>query len=612
MLELRRHRHLILVCALFVSTAGCEIQSRLGSAPPDAGTSDRDASSLDGGAKEADGASDRAGIVDAGPLADVVAPPTDALDGGGTDGNVPPTDAGTDQIVVFACLPNSAPRVPVVPLRRLTNFEYNNTVRYILADTSRPADGLPFDGYPNNADTPSLPMADFINGYHQLAHAFAVGATKDAVSLKALIKCDVAVDGEAGCQKKFVEPFVSSIFRRPLDTADTADFAAVFAKGRELSGDFAGGVRAVVEVALQSPEFLYRVEFGKPVAANQPVRPTSFEMASRLSYLLWGSSPDSALWDAATQDQLQTKEQIAAQARRMLGDDRAREVVKYFYLQLLGLNVPSFMTLSFEPATFPTFTSDMPSLLLQETSAFIDEATWQGAGDLQTVLTAPFTFMNASLARLYGVSGISGDSLQKVAVDSKKRAGILTQGSVLASTSSSTRESPTRRGKLVFERILCRTLQPPPSAVVPPLPDGTGLTTRGRYEQIQSQSPQCKDCHKEMDPLGFAFEHFDAAGRWRDTEGGQAIDATGELLQTDAKGKFDGAVDLMARLAQSHDVQNCYVGNWMSFGYGRVPAPEDACSTQSLQDAFAQAKGNVRELLVALTQTDAFLYKSAP
>ena len=388
-----------------------------------------------------------------------------------------------------------------------------------------------------------------------------------------------------------------------------------FDTGLTLGGDFASGVRAVLEVALQSPEFLYRPELGQPAGATLPglVRPTPHEMATRLSYLLWGSMPDAALDDAARSDTLQTKEQIAMQARRLLDDPRARDVVRAFYFRLFGLGVPGAITSLATPDNAAAFSADMPALLLNETSAFVDEVTWKGPGDLQTLLTAPFTFMNGRLAQFYGASGVSGDAFQKVALDPTRRAGILTQGSVLSATSHVNSESPVFRGISVFERLLCQDLPPPPSGAILPDPnvDVSRLTTRERYETDLANA-SCASCHKNIEPVGFAFEHFDQFGRWRDRDNGKLIDATGEIFETDARGTFDGPIELIARLVQSHDAQNCYVRNWMRFGYGRPLALEDACSLQFLQGAFAQGKGNVRELLVALTQSDAFLYKAAP
>jgi len=326
---------------------------------------------------------------------------------------------------------------------------------------------------------------------------------------------------------------------------------------------------------------------------------------------LWGSSPDSTLLDAAAKEELQTNDQIAAQARRLLGDPRAHDVVLRFYLQWLGLADSELLGHEFDPMR--CLPADIGKLYTDETMHFLEDVTWQGAGDFHTLLTSHFTWVNEPLAKVYGLPGVSGDAFQRVAVNASQRGGILTQASFLSLTSGATRPNLLRRGIWVLNGMLCSPPPPPPPAVVPEVkpPDNlpANATTRQRFE-MHSTDPVCAACHRDIDPLGFAFEHYDAAGLWRDTENGSPIDATGEIFKTDAKGKFNGALELSERLSQSRDVQNCFVGQWMAFAYGRQETPDDACTRRLLQDAFAKSKGNVIELIVALTQTDAFLYRS--
>jgi hypothetical protein len=523
--------------------------------------------------------------------------------GGGRSGDGGAGAGGTADGGVVVC-PSSI--APPAPLRRLTRFEYNNTVRDLFMDTSRPADSLPADGVTNLAvESPVGP--ELVNGYHQLAHDFAVAATKDAAAVKGIAGCDPAA-GEAACQQAFIRDFVPRVFRRAAAPEDVTEFGEVFAAGRGLGGNFASGVRAVVEVALQSPEFLYRVELGEAVGSAQPqlARPTPDEMAARLSYLLWGSTPDPTLALAADQGKLRTRAEIEAQARRLLADDRAHDVVRYFTFQLMGLHDVSYLP---GLAANGGFTQEIADLMLEETRLTIDEITWRGPGDFQSLLTSPVSFLNGPLATFYGVPGITGDGFTKVSLDPARRAGLLTQASVLARTSNGPSSSPSNRGVLVVQQLLCGQVPLAPVDLAPPPPSGT-LTTRERYQQAAAAAA-CANCHRYFDPVGFAFEHYDAVGRWRDTENGRPIDATGEIFQTDAQGTFNGAGELAQRLAASRDVQACYVGKWMRFAYGRAETADDACSRQLLMDAFVRSKGNVRELLVALTQTDAFVFRPA-
>ena len=513
-------------------------------------------------------------------------------------------DAGGNDATSVAC-PSTSPAP--APLRRLTRFEYNNTVRDLFMNAARPADVLPADGSTNiAADMPLSPA--LVDGYHKLAHDFALAATKDAASVKALLGCDPATAGEQACVQKLIGELVPRIFRRPAAPDDVSELGQVFTTGVELGGGFEGGVRAVLEVALQSPEFLYRVEIGEPIGAAAPgiARPTAYEMATRLSYLLWGSTPDPQLVAAAAAGRLGTKAEIAVQARRLLADARAHDVVRYFTFQLMRLHDVDYLNRRLDAN--PGFTAEIAGLALEETRLFIDEVTWQAPGDFRALLTSPVSFLNAPLASFYGVPGVTGTGFSKVSLDPARRGGLLTQPSVLARTSYATSTSPTRRGMGVLDALFCVTIPaPPPGVPLPPDPPSTPLTTRQRLEQETAVSAPCAACHRITDGLGFAFEHYDAVGRWRDTENGLAIDASGEIVMGDVKGTFDGAIELGARLARSQDARSCYVGKWMAFAYGRPEGPEDACSRRLLMEDFARTDGNVRELLVALTQTEAFL-----
>lgn len=526
---------------------------------------------------------------------------------GGSTAGTGGSATGTAGGVSGAC---TAPEPARAALRRLSAFQYNNTVRDVLGDTSSPAAQLLPEG--GLFDAPSDEVHPLqIEIYNRLAHDFALRSTRDAASLDRVMDCELATHGEIKCETQFLTKVIERLFRRPFNADDLSELKIVFETGRELGGDFASGVRAVLEVGLQSPEFLYRVELGDVAAEpNRSVRPLlPHETANRLSYLLWGSAPDTELLAAAQADELRSKAQVQTQARRMLKDERAREMVRHFYFALLGVQPAAPQV---DSALHPHFTPQIAELMREETRHFIDEVTWVGPGTIHELYTAPFTWMNGPLASYYGVSGITGDAFRRVELDGARRGGLLTQGSFMAFGGSTTR--PVVRGALIASRFLCLPLEPPPpnvEVVLAPQPSGP-LTTRQRL-QIHSSVPSCSECHQHIDPLGFAFEHFDAAGRLRDTESGLPIDATGVIHKTDAAGSFDGATELGARLAGSEDVANCLLSNWMRFAYGETAGTtaavvnhDDVCARQQLKDAFARSRGSVRELLVELTQTDAF------
>jgi hypothetical protein len=486
----------------------------------------------------------------------------------------------------------------------MNRFEYDNTVRDLFADASRPAQALPFDAFADPATHPV--SAALVEGYHELAHDFAARVTEDAAAATAFVGCDPASDGEDACRREFISKFIARVFRRESTTADLEEFARVFDTGVMLRGDFSSGVRAVVEVALQSPEFLYRPEFGEPADDRGEgwARPSSYEMASRLSYLLWGSTPDAELLEAAANGALGTPDEVAAQARRLLADARARDVVGYFYLRLLGLHGATFSAAG--DAAHPTFTSEIAGQLLDETKAFVAEVTLGEQGDFSMILTAPFTFVNEPLAAFYGITGVSGDEYQRAAVDPAKRGGLLTHGSFLAATARGPLTDPSQRGFRIASALLCSNVpEEPPDLPRPPVELPPDTTTRQFYES-QVAGAACQDCHSMFDPLGFAFEHYDAAGLWRETENGFPIDATGSA---EALEDFDGALELAQRLTGSEDARRCFVQNWFAFAQGRATTTADACFLEELDHAFTSEAANLYELLVALTQSDAFLYR---
>jgi len=502
------------------------------------------------------------------------------------------------------------------PLRRLIRFEINNTIRDLLGVATNPADALPGEetgnGFGNDADALSV-SALLVDGYRSLARDVATNATKTLAVGIATAGCDPSKSSETACAQQFIAAFGPRAYRRPLLAADTTFLNDVFTKGRMLGGDFAGGIRAVIEVVLQSPQFLYRVEFGEPAADLAPelARPLAYEMANRLSYLLWGSMPDAPLLNAAAQGQLKTAPDVLAQAKRLLADPRSHQVVRFFHEQLYGTR--GLDTLQKNAQAYPTFKPGMGSLLREEAAQLVDDVVFRGAGDLKTLYTAPYTFMNDALAAFYGVPGVTGTTFQKTNLDTTRRQGILSQGAFLALTTPGTRTNPVIRGKTVYEKLLCGHVAAPPpdiAAMVKEPETVAGATTRQRYESHRSQAA-CAGCHTYLDPLGFAFEHFDGAGLWRDLDNGLPIDDSAHIEDTDARGDFKGVVRLAERLAQSQDARKCYVGKWLAYGYGRAETPADACVRASLEAAFTRANGNVQELLLALTQTDAFLYRPA-
>ncbi|EYF07456.1 DUF1592 domain-containing protein [Chondromyces apiculatus] len=495
------------------------------------------------------------------------------------------------------------------PIRRMTRFEYNNTVRDLLGDDTQPARAfVPEEevlGYNNQAAALGVTQS-LAEQYMKAAERLAEQAVVDLDTL--MPGCDAEGEDALSCVDGFVRGFGRRAFRRPLDAGEVARFTELFGWGRE-AYDAPTGIALVIQGMLQSPHFLYRVELGMPDPVEKDVVQLShYEIASRLSYLLWSSMPDEALFDAAEAGQLGTPGEIRAMAERMLEDPRARPAVLEFHRQWLELKHVDLMTK--DPGTYPAYEEGLRPLWLAETEAFVEHVVFDDpAGDLTTLLTAPYSFLNEDLAAFYGVPGPEGEAFTRVDLDPAQRAGVLTHASVLATQAKPNQSSPIHRGKFVRERLLCDLVPPPPANLPIVVPEvQPGVSTRERFAQHR-ESLTCAGCHELMDPIGYTFEHYDGIGQWRDMDQGQPVDATGEVKRTHANGSFDGAIELAHHLAENEQVRQCVVSQWFRYGYGRAEKEEDHCSMVSLQQAFAESGYNIKALLVELTQTDAFRYR---
>jgi len=311
---------------------------------------------------------------------------------------------------------------------------------------------------------------------------------------------------------------------------------------------------------------------------------------------------------AADANALTTADQVAAQATRLLADPKAHPAVSQFFSEWMGVdeiaNAPK------DPTVYPTYTPDVRDAMQQETLAFADWVMWQSDAKLGTLLTAPVSFVNQSLATIYGVSGITGDTLQQVALDPTQRAGIITQAGVMTVLGKADRSSPVLRGEFIRDSLFCQPVAPPPqNIVITPPAVMPGVSTREMFTMHSTVEP-CKSCHALMDPIGFGFENYDGIGRWRTTDQGQPVDASGALTGTDIDGTFNGAVDLAHKLAQSGEVRDCVATEWFRYAMGRGESADDACALASLKQSFSASQSDIRQLLVAVTQTVTFRYRN--
>jgi hypothetical protein len=529
----------------------------------------------------------------------------------GCTGSVADPGAGTPPPVGGSVAPPAAPgqqpvaagtvSAAVAPMRRLTRAQYRNTVRDLLGVTDAvPPSALPGDDTINDrfrSNTASPLQAIDVGKYADAADAIA---TRAVANLAALVPCPPA-SGDAACARRFIEGFGRRAYRRPLTMAEAELLQAVHAAG----GDFAGGIRLVIAAVLQSPKFLYLPEPVPASAAGKVVGVDAWALASRLSYFFLDTMPDQELLGAAEKGRLSTSQQIEEQANRLMADPRFRDTLLSFHQEWLQLD--ALAGAEKDPQLFPQWNPALREALGEETRRFVESVFSEGDRRLETLLTASYTFANGPLAALYGVSG-GGPDWQRVELPREQRAGLLTQAGLMATLAHDNRTSFILRGKMVREALFCTPPLTPP-ADVPAEPKLDLMASAKARSEAHRKDPACASCHELFDPIGFAFEIYDATGRYRTADAAGPIDARVQLTHT---AQLDGkvaanAVELARLLAGTDEVRDCVARQWMRFGLGRDDAREDEPSLAAAVAAFKD--GRLPGLLVAIARSDAFRYQ---
>ena len=333
---------------------------------------------------------------------------------------------------------------------------------------------------------------------------------------------------EESCTGKILATLARRAFRRPVTDDDLQVLQDFYTEGRR-RGSFDAGIQRALESILVDPEFLYRFERDPAdVAPATAYRLSDVELASRLSFFLWASIPDGELLDVAAEGRLSNQAVLEQQVRRMLADERSSALVTSFAGQWLHLRRMDSVTPDVN--AFPTFDENLREAFVRETELFLGSQLKKDQSVID-LLTADYTFVNERLARHYGMPDIFGSRFRRVAQHDDARRGLLGHGSILTVTSLATRTSPVVRGKWLLENIL-GTPPPPPPPNVPELgdqPDSGQVTSLRERLEAHRVNPVCANCHSRMDPIGFAFENFDAVGRWRETDNNVPIDSSGVL-----------------------------------------------------------------------------------
>ncbi len=432
----------------------------------------------------------------------------------------------------------------------------------------------------------------------------------DSPSRELLFACHPAnTADEAPCAKRILSQLARRAYRRAA-TEDDVDTLLSFYKRGRAAGSFDDGIRAALERVLVSPDFLFRIESDPAGAAPGALyRISDVELASRLSFFLWSSIPDDTLLDLAIGGKLHEPAILEQQVSRMFADPRTRTaLVQNFFSD--WLETRNVWLLNPDGTKFPFFDDNLRSAFVKETELFLD-AQLKEDNSVADLLTSNETFLNEQLARHYGITGIYGSHFRPVKLTDENRFGLLGKASVLAVTSYTTRTAPTIRGKWVLENIL----NAPPPAPPPNVPslessnkDGQLLTVRQMLEMHRA-NPACAGCHARMDPLGLSLENFDAIGRWRSTDAGHAIDASGVLLDGT---KVDGPRELrQALMAQKTQFVKTVTDKLLTYALGRGLEYYDAPTVRAIDRAAAANDYHWSSVVLSIVKSAAFQMRTA-
>ncbi len=525
--------------------------------------------------------------------------------GGGSSGS---SSGGTGTGVT--CTPG-IPATSQIP--RLTNAQYDRTVRDLLGVTGLTASA--------NAAPSSLLQTDQSgsisdlgwSSYQTVAQMIAAQVIADPTLKANFMKCTPSGDGTSCLHDTIVE-FGRRAYRRPLADDEVADYTAIVTEGAQVTAD--GTPDEIAEVLLNAflaaPSFLQRSEISQTTDATGNYTLSSYEVASRLSYMLWGSTPDAALSQAADQNQLSTKEQILAQAQRMLQDPKAHDMVAAFHRSylLMGTNTRWDSAMR-DTSLFPAFSTALIPVMAAETEQYFDQIVFTGTGTFQDLFTNPAAYVNAQTAPLYGLNaGDYGTDLKAVTLDKTQRPGFLTRAGFLNAYSSYNRTSPILRGAFIMKQILgFDPGAPPPGATQTALPESADLDTNRKQVDAQTAGSACAGCHHTyINPPGFVLEAFNAIGQWQTTEAatGAPIDTTADVIIDGNPVHVTDPSSLMAAVAASQQAQRRYADLWVNFAYERTDNSFDACTVNDLVAKITAGGYTILNLIADLTQSDSF------
>ena len=427
----------------------------------------------------------------------------------------------------------------------------------------------------------------------------------DTVSRRKIFSCrPTSAAEEMPCARSILQRLAAQAFRGSVSESDFAALLQFYEDGRRERG-FEAGIGSAIEAMLASPQFLFRVESAPATATGgRAYRLRDRELASRLSFFLWGAAPDAELLELANEGRLSVPGTIEKQVRRMLADARSESLATRFASQWLRLNDVDQMLP--DALLYPYFDYSLGQAFKRETELFFDSIVREDRNVLD-LITADYTFVNERIARHYGIPNVSGSAFQRVTLPEYRR-GILGHGSILTLTSVADRTSPVMRGKWVME-VLLGSPPPPPPADVPAFEAtkaavaGKLLSVRERMEEHR-KNPACTSCHRVIDPLGLALDNFDVTGKWRIKDNGVPVDATGDLYDGT---RMDGPAGLREALLKHQDaVLHSFTERLMTYALGRRLEPSDMPAVRAIVKRAGKNGNRLSSFVLGIVASAAF------
>jgi hypothetical protein len=506
--------------------------------------------------------------------------------------------------------------------RRLSRFEYNNTLADLFGVDLHPGDLLPSEGGGgegfDNAAATLFTTPVLLEKYLEAAELVLstllpkaegrapVAGKVEAARRRLLVEAPSAKTPPREAARKVLEAFLRRAFRRPPTGKEVERYLGLFDKAARRGDHFEPSLKLALKGALISPSFLFLTE--TPPDKAGAYRLGHYEVASHLSYFLWSSMPDEELFRLASQGKLHDEQVLRGQVRRMLRAPRARSLADGFAAQWLGIQALG-ATIRPDARLFPEFTDELAAAMREETLLFFDGIVREDRSVLE-VLDADYTFLNERLAAHYKVPGVEGPQMRRVKLSDPRRGGVLGHASILTVTSFPHRTSPVLRGRWALDELLGAEIPPPPPDV-PVLNQrrrgGNTLSLRQQLEKHRAK-PECASCHQRIDPLGFALENFDPLGRWRSEQNGQPIDSQGVLPGGE---KVNGPVELKKLLLEKRRPEFLHNLSRRMLGYalGREVNRMDLCVVEECVKVLERGDFRISRLLEAVVVSYPFSHR---